>query len=332
MDINYLIQLLKNRLSALALSKDQAFQAGDLDRINTLDSETSDVINTLAKLNLLAGISQTAAATPFTEAQVVKNGIEASFNYANLLTNPSGVLEPYDISSYATDPQYQQKIQTILSSIPLLTTAGSIDAYIQSMASGSPVSGDMVYSASNTYNVDIPLLVAIMQNDSNFGTVGVGARTLNPGNVGNTGTAEHTYASWQDGVSAVAQWLDNHRVVNIPAVVAPVLIKKVVPDTATTTTPVIPNTSTSSSTSTSTAPSIQTSTSTSATPDTSTTTTPVTPNTSTSSSTSTSTAPSIQTSTSTSATPDTSTTTTPVIPDTSTTTSTSTPPTIDTSS
>ena len=51
-----------------------------------------------------------------------------------------------------------------------------------------------------------------MQNDSSFGTQGVGARTNNPGNVGNTGIAEQSYPTWQDGVNAVASWLDRHRV------------------------------------------------------------------------------------------------------------------------
>jgi hypothetical protein len=97
--------------------------------------------------------------------------------------------------------------------------ASDIDLYIDTVVTGSPVTGAMIITASTTYNVDMPLLVAIIQNDSSFGTQGVGARTNNPGNVGNTGSAEQMYPSWQDGVSAVAEWLNRHRVaaVTVPA-------------------------------------------------------------------------------------------------------------------
>ena len=45
---------------------------------------------------------------------------------------------------------------------------------------------------------------------------------MNPGNVGNTDTgATRTYASWQEGVDAVASWLNNHRIVNTTLDVPP---------------------------------------------------------------------------------------------------------------
>ena len=86
-----------------------------------------------------------------------------------------------------------------------------INNYIQGLNPGSPVTGDMVIAAAAQYNVDIPLLVAIMQNDSGFGMLGVGARTNNPGNVGNTGSEERSYPTWAEGVAAVAEWLSRHR-------------------------------------------------------------------------------------------------------------------------
>jgi len=47
--------------------------------------------------------------------------------------------------------------------------------------------------------------------------VGVAIRTLNPGNVGNDDSGQtHTYSSWNDGVDAVASWLNNHRI-NTPS-------------------------------------------------------------------------------------------------------------------
>lgn len=210
MNIDYLIQLLQNRLNGLALAKDQAFQAGDIERIVAVDAEILDVQNTLSKLKLVSTIEQTAAATPYTEAEVVKNGIEASFN--NMASGVTSGVSGYDISSYATDPEHEAKIQQILNVMPPLTTAEEIDVYIKASAPDSPVTGTMVFDACNKYGVSVSLALAIMQQDSQFGTAGVAVRTMNPGNVGNTGSAEHAFASWQEGVEAVAQWLADHRI------------------------------------------------------------------------------------------------------------------------
>lgn len=65
MNIDYLIQLLTNRLNGLILAKDQAFQSGDLERIISVDAEILDVQNTMTKLKLVSSIERTAAVTPF---------------------------------------------------------------------------------------------------------------------------------------------------------------------------------------------------------------------------------------------------------------------------
>jgi hypothetical protein len=139
------------------------------------------------------------------------------------------VINGYDLSTYATDPLYGQKIQDIVTALPAFSTADSIDNYIQTFAAGSPVTGAMVLASATQYNVDVPLLVAVMQNDSQFGTLGVGATTNNPGNVGNTGSSTQSYASWEDGVSAVAAWLNNHRAALAPVPVEPPPVVDTVP-------------------------------------------------------------------------------------------------------
>lgn len=80
MNVEYLIQLLQNRLQALLLAKDQAFNAGDLDRINTLDAEVLGVQDTLSKLNLLQAASQAAAAANSTlvEAMTIQPVVVAN--------------------------------------------------------------------------------------------------------------------------------------------------------------------------------------------------------------------------------------------------------------
>lgn len=217
MNVEYLLQLLGNRLNALNMSKEQAFLTGDLERINTLDTEINGVLDTINKLKLLEGISQTAMVTPFTEAEVVKNGIEASFNLNNTNAvysgDATGCLLGYDITSYATDPLHEEKIADILNYIGDMDTVEKIDTYIDSEAIESPITGAMILNSAMKYNVDQRLMMAIMELDSRFGTAGIAVRTLNPGNVGNNDDGDtRTYPSWQDGVDAVALWLSKHRI------------------------------------------------------------------------------------------------------------------------
>lgn len=209
------MQLLGNRVNALGIAKEQAFLTGDLETINKLDLELNEVLNTINKLKLLQGISETAAVTPFTEAEVVKNGIEASFGIANSNSvSGDGSVAPmteYDISSYATDPLHEQKIANILSNMGEMPSPELIDAYISAKAISSPLTGQMIFEAADAYTVDVRLVMAIMELDSRFGTAGVAVDTFNPGNVGNTGVNTKTYDSWQAGVEAVAEWLSRHR-------------------------------------------------------------------------------------------------------------------------
>ena len=208
MDISYLIQLLTNKQSALQNAKGQSFAVGDLNQMNAIDAELLGVQNTLSQLQMLASVTEAAAASSSTPAQLLSSAIVASQTQG---PSASAVINGYDISAYATDALYEQKIQTILNALPLVSTAPEVDVYIQSVAPGSPVTGAMVMAAAVQYAIDIPLIIAIMQNDSQFGTVGIGATTNNPGNVGNTGSATQTFPSWADGVAAVAQWLSRHR-------------------------------------------------------------------------------------------------------------------------
>lgn len=196
MDINFLIQVLERRVIILSNAKSQAAASGDLDTYNTVDQELLGVQTTLVQLQGLSSDTSSSSST----ATVTTQGPSAS-----------AIVNGYDISAYATDPLYEQKIMSILASMPAFALASDLTAYIQSVAPGAPVTGDMIFAAAEAYNVDIPLMTAIMQNDSQFGTQGIGASTYNPGNVGNTGYATQTYPSWDAGVLAVAQWLSNHR-------------------------------------------------------------------------------------------------------------------------
>ncbi len=130
----------------------------------------------------------------------------------NQASKGKGVILGYDINSYATDPKHEQKIATLVNNIGDVKTPIQIDSYIRKVAPNSPVKALDVMAASTTYGVPPTLILAIMQQDSSFGTAGKAVRTKNPGNVGNTDSgATQTYPSWRDGVFAVAKNLSKRR-------------------------------------------------------------------------------------------------------------------------
>lgn len=218
MDIPYLITLLQNKLNYLSNARSSAAAVGDVGGVSSIDQEFLTTQNTLAQLQLLQQLSSAAAAANTTPTDLLASAVSSNAEMPIQGPSASAIINGYDISAYATDPLYEQKIHTIISALPTFAIADDLTAYIQRVAENSPVSGDMVFKSGQMYQVDIPLMVAIMQNDSEFGTKGVATTTNNPGNVGNTGYETKTYPSWQEGVDAVALWLNTHRVSGAPVV------------------------------------------------------------------------------------------------------------------
>src|SRR3989344_6971790 len=199
MKIDDLIQLLNNRLREFKLSRDYAKMSGDLGRMNTADKEIIGLEDTLYQLNLLVDTSRSAAVREDILSEVITDGSIA-------------VLGEYDITPYATDPLHEEKIMNILSKMGVMDTVEKIDDYIDGKYLSSPITGEMVMSAASAYSVDTRLMMAIMEQDSSLGTAGVAVRTRNPGNVGNDDDGNtRTYESWQEGVTAEAEWLSRHR-------------------------------------------------------------------------------------------------------------------------
>lgn len=218
MDLGYLIQLLDNKLTSLILAKDQAFMGGDLERITVIDAEILGVQDTLSKLKFALEFSNAAAAANTTPAEIMVSGIEAIKNSTTEVptsdSNSVAPLNKYNLSTYAVDPLYLQKITDILSLLGSMSSVSEINIYIDSETIGSPLTGEMIMSAAQQYSIDVRLLISMLELESRFGTAGVAVSTLNPGNVGNTGTATRIYGSWQEGVNAVAEWLNRHRIAN----------------------------------------------------------------------------------------------------------------------
>jgi len=142
---------------------------------------------------------------PATNTVKTANEISSGANVAQgIVATSTG--ETYDIKSYATDPTHEAKIQSILNNIGQLKSIADIDNYISSVVPNSPVTGQMIANSASKYGVSWEMMVAIMQQDSSFGTAGKAVRTKNPGNVGNTDSGRtQTFGSWQAGVDAVAK-------------------------------------------------------------------------------------------------------------------------------
>jgi hypothetical protein len=125
---------------------------------------------------------------------------------------PKHVVLGYDIRSYATDPKHEAKVAAIVARMPGMDTAAQAEKYIRSRFKASPVTGEMAYAAAKKHGVPLKLVVAIMEQDSSMGTAGKGARTKNPGNVGNDDRGRLVaYRTWSSGVEAVAKWLSKHK-------------------------------------------------------------------------------------------------------------------------
>lgn len=142
------------------------------------------------------------------------SGAVSSASLASAHPKQVGLINGYDINSYATDPKHEKAVRSIYQSIPPMTTASrtGIDTYIQQYGKGSQIKGQDVLDAAKQYGVDPNLMIALMRQDSQFGTKGKAVGTRNPGNVGNTtegGTQR--FKTWRDGVFAVAQNLSKRK-------------------------------------------------------------------------------------------------------------------------
>ena len=81
----------------------------------------------------------------------------------------------------------------------------NIQKELEKMAN-CPLTPSMVLASSQKYTVPIEYILAIMKNDSSYGTAWLWARTHNPGNVGNTDNGwTKDWWTWEAWVDAVAQ-------------------------------------------------------------------------------------------------------------------------------
>lgn len=131
--------------------------------------------------------------------------------------SPSGGSSSYDLSTYATDPNYVTNVDTIAGTIGPIASSVDAQNYIETNFPNSPITGDMILTASNQSGVDPTVLMSVLQQESQFASDGsAGATMNNPGNVGNSDGAMAAgqpvgYPSLQAGINATADWLAQHK-------------------------------------------------------------------------------------------------------------------------
>lgn len=146
-----------------------------------------------------------------TQVDALQSGYSVGANGQPMDVNAGKILG-FDISKYATDPNHEAAIASIVQGIGQFKDINEVSNYITSKYPNSPVTADMISKTSAKYGVPWEMLVAMMEQDSSLGTAGKAVRTKNPGNVGNTDSgATQNFGSWAAGVDAVGSWLNRHR-------------------------------------------------------------------------------------------------------------------------
>jgi hypothetical protein len=152
----------------------------------------------------------------------------------NTIPSAQAGVSGYDLSTYATDPSYTQKVSAISSSMGAITSAQDAQTYITDNFPSSPITGDMIMNSSTLLGIDPNVLMAQIQEESQMGTSGVAMADNNPAGItwsqtyqdANPGTSKGSarpeaeggnyvhFATMQDGMNAEADWLAQHQTMN----------------------------------------------------------------------------------------------------------------------
>ncbi|MBP9772992.1 MAG: glucosaminidase domain-containing protein [Candidatus Pacebacteria bacterium] len=135
----------------------------------------------------------------------------------NVYTSPVGSLEDYDIKKYAPYP-HNDRVRKILEKMSPMYSEQDVHDYISSKSKGkSHITGKMVWESTQKHSVDIHLVMALMQQDSQFGTKGLAVKSKNPGNIGTYGgKIRYNCSSWNEGVDRVSRWISENRIYKEP--------------------------------------------------------------------------------------------------------------------
>ena len=133
-------------------------------------------------------------------------------NQKKILTDKptrANTVNGYTLGGYATALGHIQKVRSIYDTSPKFANSTGVQNEIDRISTIKkikvPFTGDMVWKSAMAYGVDPILMMAIMRQDSNLGTAGIGALGMNPGNVGTDDSGKiQKYKTWEEGLNALA--------------------------------------------------------------------------------------------------------------------------------
>lgn len=146
-----------------------------------------------------------------------------------IVPDTSGTGGSYDLSSYATDPNYTSTVQGIQSNIGTITSSTDAQKYIDTNFGSSPITGAMIMNAASEYGVDPSLMMAQIQQESQFGTSSVATKDNNAAGItwsqayqdSHPGTSKGSerpeggnyvkFDTLQNSINANAEWLSQHK-------------------------------------------------------------------------------------------------------------------------
>lgn len=207
--------------ASLSSLKNQGFQV-DIPGINYTDKNAYIKNDPEAQSNMQEATKRLqAVGQPLTPENILQmaQSLDTGQSFNNVggdtqaASSNKGIIGGYDINSYATDPTHEAKVSALWDRYQTVKSIPEISAAITRVAPNSPVTAQDIMTASSTTGVPPGLILAIMQQDSSFGTAGKAVRTKNPGNVGNTDSgATQSFKTWAEGVMAVARNLAKRKV------------------------------------------------------------------------------------------------------------------------
>lgn len=163
-----------------------------------------------------AGLGGAAPMTPENIDKVADFKFSQLMGGAEWRRNPGAgsIVAGYDLTRYDPgNPNHPPAVRKAYEEAKKfdLSSAAAIDAYIRKHAPRSPVTGADVFSVAARKGVDPAMLLALMQVESSYGTAGKGARSHNPGNVGNGPGHLNELGDWMNGIGTMADWLLKHQ-------------------------------------------------------------------------------------------------------------------------
>lgn len=200
----------QNLYDAKLVAHQAAIQNGaPVSTLNAIDA-AKDVQSTLQALGSYGKVNDFSLTTdPSTGQPILFNsktgevqGVGQSSSDSYTPPNPSKVVQTpsgnsYDLTTYATDPSYGQKINNTISQIGTITSAKDAQTAISKIAPNSPLTGQMIISAANSAGIDPTLLVAQVALESTASTTPVAINNNNTGGIkyaGQKGATQGTKA------------------------------------------------------------------------------------------------------------------------------------------